>query len=484
MKPAVVWFRHDLRLADHPALATAAASGRPLIPVYVHAPQDEGAWAPGGASRVWLLHSLRALAHELAQSGSRLIVRHGSAATELPAVCAESGADVVYFNHRHEPAARAVTAAVVDALADVGIDAQVFEGTLLFPPERLRNRRGEPYRVFTAFWNHCLRSELPAAPQAPPRQLIAPGVWPASQTVERLALQPRPDWAAGIRDCWHFGTRAAGERLARFIDRRLAGYAGGRDQPGDEAVSGLSASLHFGEIGVREVWQAVRARQASAGATVHSQAVDAFLRQLGWREFGHHLLHHYPDSPQVPLTPAFEYFPWHEDAAGLRAWQQGITGFPFVDAGMRELWHTGYMHNRARMVVASFLIKDLLLHWHHGARWFWDTLVDADLANNTLGWQWSAGCGADAAPYFRIFNPVRQSERFDSRGTYIRRWIPELAQLPDAALHAPWLAGDATLRKAGVRLDRDYPRPIVDHAVARRRALAALEQMREAAGHA
>jgi deoxyribodipyrimidine photo-lyase len=365
---------------------------------------------------------------------------------------------------------------VLDA---AGVEVGVFDAGTLFRPAAITNRSGKPYRVFTAFWKHCLSQEPPSPPLPQPKSLTPPAAWPVSEALEVLELLPRdPDWAVGIRSRWRPGTQAAEQRLADFIEHRLHGYTAGRDRPADDAVSGLSASLHFGEIGAREVWHAVRTHQAAARSARFSEAADAFLRQLGWREFACHLLHHFPACVTEPMVPAFRNFPWRKDTVALRAWQTGQTGFPFVDAGMRELWHTGYMHNRVRMVVASFLVKDLLLHWLHGARWFWDTLVDADLANNTMGWQWSAGSGVDAAPYFRVFNPVRQGERFDPDGHYIRRWLPELAGLPVRDLHAPWRASQATLRQAGVRLGETYPQPVVDHDAARKRALAALERMR------
>ncbi len=479
--PVIVWFRQDLRLADHPALAAAATTGRPVIPVYVWSPDDDGDWPPGAASRVWLHHSLQSLATELGRLDSRLVVRSGDTVAVLQALCRETGADTVYCHRRHEPAARKLGQRLQTVLGSAGIDVSAFDAGTLFRPESLTNRSGQPYKVFTAFWKHCLSRQAPSEPHPSPKALVPPEAWPDSTPIAALELLPRnPDWAGGIHGRWRPGTQAAEQRLADFIAQRLDGYVAGRDQPADDAVSGLSASLHFGEIGVREIWHAVRSFQAAAGSARFSQAADAFLRQLGWREFALHLLHHFPDSVTEPMAPAFRRFPWREDAAGLRAWQQGQTGFPFVDAGMRELWQTGYMHNRVRMVVASFLVKDLMLHWLHGAHWFWDTLVDADLANNTMGWQWCAGCGVDAAPYFRVFNPVRQSERFDPDGHYLRRWVPELAGLSARDIHAPWQASESTLRRAGVRLAEDYPRPIVDHDAARKRALAALESMRGA----
>jgi deoxyribodipyrimidine photo-lyase len=286
------------------------------------------------------------------------------------------------------------------------------------------------------------------------------------------------DWAAGLRAAWTPGEAGAKDALARFLLEALPDYAEARDRMGVAGTSRLSPHLHFGEVSPRQIWHAAAALQWQGGKGGTARGAEKFVAEVGWREFAHHLLVHFPHTPDAPLRGEFARFPWREDPAARRAWQRGRTGYPVVDAAMRELWTTGWMHNRARMIVASFLVKDLLLPWQDGARWFWDTLVDADLASNTLGWQWTAGCGADAAPYFRVFNPVSQGTKFDGNGAYVRRWVPELARLPDGALHAPWDASPAELRAAGVSLGRDYPACIVDHAEARERALAALASLK------
>ncbi len=459
------WLRRDLRLDDNPALAAACARG-PVVPVFVWCPREEGRWAPGAASRVWLHHALAALHAALRRHGLRLVVRHGPTLETLAALAAECDASAVYWNRLYDPASTARDTQVKGALRERGLEARSFNGALLNEPWAVASSQGRPFRVFTPFHRHCLSLGPPRSPAPAPGNLPAPRTWPAGDTLDALALLPRIDWAVGIREAWTPGEAGAQRELAVFVDGAAAHYATGRDLPATDGVSRLSPHLHFGEISPHRVWHAV--------------SNEAFTRQLYWREFAHHLLFHFPHTPDEPLYPRYKAFPWREDGPALGAWQRGRTGYPLVDAGMRELWHTGWMHNRVRMNVASFLVKHLLLDWRAGARWFWDTLVDADLASNTMGWQWAAGCGADAAPYFRIFNPVRQGGRFDPGGRYVRRWLPELARLPPEHVHAPWAAPTAVLEAAGVRLGHDYPWPVVEHAAARRRALAALETLRGA----
>lgn len=448
--PALVWFRHDLRLSDNPALAAAIESKSPVVPVYVWAPEEEGAWPPGAASRWWLDRSLADLRAALERRGSRLIIRRGPAGEALCSVARESGAAAVYWNRRYEPAAVARDSKLKSQLLAQGLLAQSFNGSLLFEPWTIRNQSGQPFQVFTAFWRACLSKSLPSPSPEAPAHLPAPETWPHSLDLADLGLQPAVDWAAGFREIWQPGESGAQNQLRRFLKEGLSRYPQDRDRPGVAGTSRLSPHLHFGEISPGQVWRAVSERMKSHGA-----ACEAFLRQLVWREFAHHLLYHHPESCTQPLRPEFAGFPWRDDPALFRAWKQGRTGYPLVDAGMRELWRTGWVHNRVRMVVASFLVKHLLMNWQQGAAWFWDTLVDADLANNTLGWQWVAGCGADAAPYFRIFNPALQAAKFDPHGDYVSRWVPEL--------------------KTGA----GYPAPVVEHQQARRRALAALEVVKK-----
>ncbi|MEJ5237234.1 MAG: deoxyribodipyrimidine photo-lyase [Limisphaera sp.] len=476
-RPVVVWFRRDLRLADQPALAAARDRGCPVIPVFVWAPDEEEPWPPGAASRWWLHGSLASLDHSLQRMGSRLILRRGPTVDALRGLIQETGAGAVYWNRRSEPAARRQEQHVETALRAWGIETQSFNSHLLFEPEGIRTGSGQPFQVFTAFWRRCLGTAGPERPAAAPTGLPAPTRWPASVPLESLELLPRPDWAAGLRATWRPGEQTAWTRLEQFLSQVGDRYAELRDRPDLAGTSQLSPHLHFGEISPRQIWHRVAEWAQGRGGSRSSWRDSAFLRELGWREFAHYVLHHFPHTATEPLRPEWKRFPWRSDPAGLCAWQRGRTGYPIVDAGMRQLWETGWMHNRVRMIVASFLVKDLRIGWWEGARWFWDTLVDADLANNTLGWQWTAGCGADAAPYFRIFHPVLQGKKFDPEGNYVRRWCPELSRLPARWIHEPFEAPSDVLRDAGVRLGVDYPRPVVSHAAARVAALAAWQAL-------
>ncbi|MEO5373845.1 MAG: DNA photolyase family protein [Alphaproteobacteria bacterium] len=471
--PVIVWLRRDLRIDDNPALVAAAESGGPVIPVYIHDEDTAGRWAVGGAGRWWLGRSLAALAGVLAERGASLVLRRGVAAAVIADLVAETGARAVVWNRCHEPFAVARDAAIAEALAARGIAVRAFDAALLHDPGRVATRSGGPFQSFAQFWRECQSLPPPGPPLAAPARFTGPERLVLSEELVALGLAPsRPDWAEGLASAWSPGSVSAVARLEEFIDRRLAAYHLTRNDPDRGGTSRLSPHLGVGEISPRQVVHAIHTRGEGLPA-------EPFLRELYWREFSYHLLHHRPDMPDVPLRPEFADFPWAEDSEeseSLARWTAGRTGYPIVDAGMRALWHTGWMHNRARLIVASFLVKDLLLPWQLGEAWFWESLVDADLAVNAVNWQWVAGCGVDAAPYFRIFNPVLQGEKFDPRGRYVRRWLPELEHMPDMFIHRPWEAPPAVLAKAGVVLDRDYPRPIVDHALARRRALSAYQQ--------
>lgn len=482
--PILLWFRQDLRLADNTALVAAAESGRPIIPVFIFDDASAGRWKPGGASRWWLHGSLAALADAFAhrsgrpQDGSALVLRSGAAIDVISRLVDETGARSVFWNRCYEPATIARDRMIEESLRRSGIEARSFNAALLFEPWQGLTRQGSPYRRFTPFYRAC--RVRPIAPTHPvPTRIALPPTLPASEPLESLRLLPNPDWAGGLRAAWQPGEAGAHARLAAFLDGAPTGYGDHRDRPDLVGTSRLSPHLHFGEIGPRQVWHAVMARSA---ALQNEAGTEAFLRQLIWREFSYHLLYHFPDLPERPLRPEFARFPWRTSASDLAAWRRGESGYPIVDAGMRELWATGWMHNRVRLIAASFLIKDLMISWEEGEAWFWDTLVDADLANNAANWQWIAGCGIDAAPYFRVFNPVLQSRRFDPQGTYIARWIPELARLPARFRHAPWEAPAAALGDAGISPGHDYPRPIVDHDAARARVLEAYRGLRT--GHA
>jgi deoxyribodipyrimidine photo-lyase len=470
--PVILWYRDDFRLSDHAPLRAAVASGAPIIPLFVLDDETPGPWRLGGASRWWLHHSLAALAVDLSARGGRLVIRRGNAFAVISQLARECQAQALYCHRGYTPAEADLERRLWRELGD-SLEVRRFRGRLLLEPEQVKTGAGEPFKVFTPFWRACLSLPEPEAPAPAPERLTPPPPEVTGLDLDDLALLPRtPDWAGGLRENWRPGEAGAWERLTAFLDAAVLGYAADRDLPGHPGTSRLSPHLHFGEISPRQVWHAVRGLQAGCAAA--TKGGDAFLREVGWREFCQHLLHHWPRLPTEPFNSRFAHFPWREDEAALGAWRRGQTGYPLVDAGMRELWHTGWMHNRVRMVVASFLVKHLLVPWQRGQDWFWDTLVDADLANNAGSWQWVAGCGADAAPYFRIFNPVLQGQKFDARGDYVRRWVPELRRLPDQALHAPFAAGKASLAAAGVRLGVDYPAPLVEHDFARQRALAAL----------
>lgn len=479
MRSTILWFRQDLRIQDNPALIAASEQGGPVIPVYIWAPHEEGDWAPGSASRWWLHHAVADLDATLRQEfKSRLVIRSGDSLPILRQLMDETGAEAIFWNRRYEPAVVQRDQRIKSKLRDDGRTVQSFNASLLFEPWTISTQENKPYQVFTPFWKASKEIDGPNAPCPIPKKLPAPKQWPESDPVEQLELLPKIPWDEGIRASWNPTIRGGRAVLDRFLADGLYRYDIDRDKPGITGTSRLSPYLHCGQISPRQIWQAVHERLESEGDKNLRKNADRYLSEIGWREFGYHLLYHFPHTTDEPLREKFADFPWKRSKKSLERWQQGQTGYPIVDAGMRELWHTGYMHNRVRMIVASFLVKDLLIPWQKGAKWFWDTLVDADLANNTLGWQWAAGCGADAAPYFRIFNPVSQGERYDPQGLYVRRWVPEASQLPDRYLHKPWESDPSLREQAGLNLDDGYPNPIVDHREARERALAAFEEIK------
>jgi len=474
--PVILWFRRDLRLGDNPALAAAVESGRPVIAAYVHDPALDGR-SMGGASQWWLDKSLRALDTDLAMRGSRLVVRADEAAAALTALVAETGATAVFVNRMFEPAAWARDAALAETLKAKGVEMRGFNATRLAAPGAVLTKAGEPFKVFTPFSRALWDQARPRAGRRAPDQIVSPASPATGINIDSLALHPKnPDWSAGFDD-WVPGEAGALAALDRLIDGPLSDYATDRDRPDREGTSRLSPHLHFGEI---DPWRVVITARAAAdhGEVPHGQS-EKFCAEVAWREFSIQLLESFPDLPTRNFREGFDRMAWRDDPHGLEAWSRGQTGYPIVDAGMRQLWVTGWMHNRVRMIVASFLIKDLLIDWREGERWFWDTLVDADAAANAQNWQWVAGSGADASPFFRIFNPTGQGEKFDPNGTYVRRWVPELAELPADWIHKPWAAPPGVLALAGVKLGQTYPAPIVDHARARDRALDALKATRD-----
>jgi deoxyribodipyrimidine photo-lyase len=467
----IVWFRDDLRFDDNPALLSACAAGGETILLFIL--EDGGGPRPlGGAARWWLHHSLESLSETARGFGQRLILRRGPALPVLREVIAATGASRLFWNRRYGPAALADGAIIAD-LAPAGVVVSESLAGFLFEPSSLA-RDGRPLQVFSAFRRRAASLPPPSPPQARPNALPPPVEGLEGETLDQFGLLPRgQDWTTGLAAAWAPGEAGAHRRLQAFLDGELRHYEVQRDRPALASTSQLSPHLRFGEISPHRVLAEASRAEASGGA-------GKFAAELNWREFAWHVFAHRPDLATRNLRSEFDSFPWQEaDPSTLRAWRRGMTGYPVVDAGMRQLWRTGWMHNRARMICASFLTKHLLIDWRIGEAWFWDTLVDADPANNPFNWQWVAGSGFDAQPYFRIFNPVLQGERFDPDGTYVRAWVPELARLPARFVHSPWKAPPMILAAAGIRLGETYPEPIVDHASARRRALAAFAATRD-----
>jgi deoxyribodipyrimidine photo-lyase len=481
----LVWFRKDLRIQDNPALLAASERGE-IIPVFIWDPEAEGDWPPGAASQWWLHHALDALSEQLAKHKSKLIIRRGSSVEVLEDLLKQTHADAIYFNRRYEPAMLETDRNIKQSLRSEDIEVKSFNASLLYEPWTVSTQQDKPYKVYTPFWKRTQdHHDAPPKPCPEPESITSPSAWPDSDALEDLDLLPEIDWDSGFYDNWKPGEKHAHERLEAFLDDILTDYADTRNHPAVDGTSRLSPYLHFGELGPRQVWHAVRDYMEDGRRNL-SQADKkqcwVYLKEIAWREFSYHVLFNFPHTPTDPLKPKFEAFNWIDMRQGrhlLEAWQKGKTGYPIVDAGMRQLWEIGWMHNRVRMITASFLVKDLRVHWLEGSKWFWDTLIDADLADNTMGWQWVAGCGADAQPFFRIFNPISQGEKFDPDGNYVRRFVPELKDLPDKYIHSPWKAPAEALERAGIKLGEDYPEPIVDHSEARDKAMEAYQPVRD-----
>jgi deoxyribodipyrimidine photo-lyase len=472
--PIIVWFRSDLRLRDNGALTAAAEAGHPVICLFVLDDSGASGRALGGARRWWLHHSLAALQKSLDDLGIPLVLRRGDPRAVLDNMIEQTEARSVLWNRRYDPAAIALDSEIKASLGERGLMVASYAGALMHEPTRLKTGSGGFYKVYSPFWRAFVAEGEPDEPLPAPQSLTAFDATLESDTLEDWALVPtKPDWSGGLAETWTPGEAGAQKRLDAFCEDALANYASQRDMPGVDGTSCLSPHLAFGEITPADIWHA-----AANTDDVPKKQLEKFHKELVWREFSYHLLVNFPDLGDENFNDDFDAFPWAGKDAQLRAWQRGRTGYPIVDAGMRQLWQTGWMHNRVRMVVASFLIKHLMTDWRSGEDWFWDTLVDADPASNTASWQWVAGSGADAAPYFRVFNPILQGEKFDPDGDYVRTHVPELADLPTKYIHKPWEAPAKVLEKSNVSLGSTYPAPIVDHQEARNRALDAYQTMK------
>ena len=458
----IVWFRKDLRIQDNPALLEASKKGA-VLPIFIWSPEEEVYDHKAQASQLWLYHSLQALADQLKQLGLPLILRKGSSLDILKDIIKESNAQALYFNERYEPVIHNRDERIKNAIISENVEVKTFHSHTLFEPFSIKNKDGKPYKVYTPFWKQCLKTTVPL-PLPAPSVTVVPNQSFDTLSVEELMQMPTHPWQQKLSTHWTVGEGGAIEQLHTFIESAINEYKINRDYPSKANTSFLSPYLAWGEISPKVIWHTLLNREPD-------ERIEAFLRQLVWREFSYDQLLQVPNSVDRPIRSEFNVFPWQEDEQLFNAWKKGMTGYPLIDAGMRQLWETGWMHNRVRMITASFLVKHLLIHWTKGADWFRQTLVDYDVANNTMGWQWVAGSGVDAAPYFRIFNPILQGEKFDIDGQYTRKWVPELAKLPTKYLFAPWKAPKDLLRECGIELGTTYPTPLIDHHFARERAL-------------
>ncbi|MEM1223673.1 MAG: deoxyribodipyrimidine photo-lyase [Verrucomicrobiota bacterium] len=472
--PTLLWFRNDLRLADNSALDAAIKAGSPIIPVYIWSPEEAGAWSRGAASKWWLHQALTSLSNDLEERGGKLILRSGSSLAVLRDLIRETGAERVFWNRRYEGHLRELDSEIKRTLREDGVEVDSFNSRLINEPHTVSTKTGQPYKVYTPYFN-AVKSRPVEAPVEPDLDAILfPKNLPLSDSLESWGLMPSIKWYDGLAAHWEPTEAAAQKRLDDFLKKGAENYDTDRDRPDYNGTSSLSPYLHFGQIGPRQVVSALKSR-----CDMNTNGPFVYLKEIYWREFAYNVLYHFPHTPDAPLQEKYADFPWEHDSEFLTKWQKGQTGYPIVDAGMRQLYAIGWMHNRVRMIVASVLVKHLLQDWKAGAEWFWDTLVDADLASNTLGWQWSGGCGADAAPYFRVFNPMIQGKKFDPEGAYVKQWVPELEKVPKKYIHEPWEMPPGLAESLGVDYGTSYPRPIVEHVDGRSRALAAFEKFNE-----
>ncbi|WP_420932832.1 cryptochrome/photolyase family protein [Alteromonas sp. A081] len=468
---SIMWFRQDLRVNDNPALNAACDMGK-ILPIYIYDDTTPDGRVPGSASKWWLHHSLTSLNDRL---NGHLKIFKGDPKVLIPKIMEAIKTKAIFWNRCYEPWQINRDKEIKKQLIDSGFEAYSSNGSLLWEPMKVLKKDGTPYKVYTPYYrNGCLKIEEPRYPKAPPARITYADDEYKDDGLDALNLLPEIKWDSTISKMWKPGEEGAADNLSEFIQHAARHYKDGRDIPSMKGTSRLSPHLHFGEVSPNQVWYAIK---DTFGAT-EDKSIDTYLSELGWREFSYYLLFHFPTLPNKNFNDKFDKFPWRKDAKALKAWQTGNTGIPIVDAGMRELWQTGYMHNRVRMIVGSFLVKNLLLSWHEGERWFWDTLLDADLASNSAGWQWVAGSGADASPYFRIFNPILQGEKFDKKGKYVRKYCPELKDLPDKYIHKPWETPGVIAKDAKLELGKSYPEPIVDLKASRQRALDAFQEIK------
>jgi len=471
--PTILWFRKDLRLRDNSALKACIEAGSPVIPIFIWSPEEAGDWAPGAASKWWLHQALKSLSEAFKGRGGELVLREGDSLGQLRDIIEKSGAKRVYWNRRYESPQRELDASIKRQLREDGVEVESFNSSLLNEPHTAATGGGNPYKVYTPYWKKV--KDRPIEPIAEPDfdLLKFPDTYPQTEALDSYGLLPGKQWYRKFDSYWRVSEAAAQERLEKFLSQPVEGYNQARDIPSEDGTSSLSPYLHWGLIGPRQVMHALIAKH-----DLGKEGPQVYAKEIYWREFAYNVLYHFPKTPTAPLHEKYADFPWQPDSITLKRWQRGQTGYPIIDAGMRQLYATGWMHNRVRMVVSSLLVKHLLQDWREGASWFWDKLVDADLASNTLGWQWSAGCGADAAPYFRVFNPITQGKKFDPEGDYVKRWVPELSNVTPEYIHEPWEASEPELDSFGLDLGIDYPKPIIEHSLGRKRALEALATLK------
>ena len=466
----LVWFRQDLRIADNKALYEASLKQKPMICLYIHDLDSYGNWPIGGASKWWLHQALVDLDQSLSQFGNKLIIRNGNSLNIIEEICANYKVENIFYNKRFEPHLLQIDNLITSKLKAKGHKVHIYNSLLLYPLESIFNKENSPYKTFTSFWKFVNTNFTVSKCLPKPKSIPLGFDQIPSCRLESLLLESRINSALGIQNTFKVSEQSSVEQLYEFSQNKLVNYQSARDIPGLDGGSKLSPYLHFGQISPNLIFLHIQEIiEKYSDQKKIAQNAEPFIRELGWREFAYYTMLNFPHTINSPLRSEFDNFPWQDNHNFLLAWQKGLTGYPIVDAGMRQLWHTGLMHNRVRMIVASFLCKDLFINWLTGAKWFFDTLVDADLASNTLGWQWSAGCGVDAQPYFRIFNPVLQSKKFDGHGLYIKKWVPELAKLPVNLIHEPWLNASKL----------NYPKPIVNHELMRVKALSYWQDLRK-----